>query len=196
MGAAAAAVPAAISLGGAAYSADQQTKAGAVQSSYYGYLADTARINAGIADAEATSDKKQVGAELNASERELTNRINETVATQKAAVVTGVGASSRSAQDIIADTLDKGNLDEMALRLNADIKSKNIDIGAATKKMNYTAQASGYGMAAVNAVGAAKAGAQSSLISGVGSVANSWYQSKLYADRTAAEKPAPVGKDK
>ena len=189
----AAAVPAAIGLGGAAYSADQQTKAGAVQSSYYGYLADTANINAGLADAEATSEKKQVGAELNASERELTNRINETVATQKAAVVTGVGASSRSAQDIIKDTLDKGNLDEMALRLNADIKSKNIDIGAATGKMNYTSQAAGYGMAAVNARGAAKAGAQASLLQGAGSVAQSWYSGKQYAERTEAMKP--VGKD-
>lgn len=182
-------------MGGAAYSADQQTKAGASQSAYYGYLADTAKINSGLSDAVAESDKKEVGAALNESERDLTNRINETAATQTAAVVTGVGASSRSAQNIIKDTLDKGNLDEMALRLNADIKSKNIDIGAATNRMNFDAQGAGYRMAGTNAVNAAKSGATNSLLQGASSVASSWYTGRMYAGRgDGTSAPTPVGK--
>lgn len=176
-----AAIPAAISLGGAAYSADQQLKAGEVQSSYYGYLADTAKINSDLSDAEARVEKDQVGAQLSQDERTLKEGIDSTVATQKAATVTGVGASSRSAQHIISDTLDKGNLDEMALRLNADIKSKNIDINAATNRMNYGSQAAGYRMAGVNSGTTSRANARASLLQGAGAVAQSWYTGRQYA---------------
>jgi hypothetical protein len=179
----AAAVPGAIALGGAGLSAFAEGQAGKASSDYYGYLADSARINAGLAEAEGTAKQYQIGAETADEQRRLTDRINETVGTQKASVVSGVGASSRSAQDIIKDTLNKGNLDEMALRLNADMKSRNADIEAKMATMNYGAQAAGYNIAGRNAINASKVQQFSSLLGGAGSVANSWYMGDLYSGR-------------
>ncbi len=189
----AAAIPAAVAVGGSAFSAYESQQAGKASSSYYNYLSDTAKINADLSDVEAVSEKRQINAQLLDEETSITNRVSETVGAQKAAVVQGVGASSRSAQDIIKDTLDKGSLDEMALRLNADIKSNNADITAATNHMNFDLQGAGYRIAGGNARAAGSAAGAASLLQGAGSVANSWYMGKLYAGRQGA---TPVGKDK
>lgn len=179
----AAAIPAAVGVGASAFSYYERGQAGKAESNYYSYLADTANLNSRIADASATAEKRGIGVELADKERQLTNRISETVGVQKAAVVGGVGASSRSAQDIISDTLDKGNLDEMALRLNADMRANNVDIERDTRKMNLDAQAGGYRIAGQNALTASKGAQVTSLLSGAGSVANSWYQGRKYYSR-------------
>lgn len=179
----AAAIPAGMAVAGGAYSAYSEGEAGKANASYYNYLSSTAKINAGLAEAEGTSEKKQLASQEANEQVDLTNRINSTVGTQKAAVVNGVGASSRSAQDIISDTLNKGNLDEMALRLNTDNRIKNADITAKSAAMNFGTQAAGFNIAGTNAIGAAKGQQIGSLLQAGGSVANSWYMGKMYAGR-------------
>jgi len=176
-------IPAGMSLAGGISSAFEQYQSGKAQSSYYNYLSDTAKINEGLSSSEALSQREEIGAEENQKQIALTNRVNETVGAQKAAMVSGVGASSRSAQDIIGDTLNKGDLDEMALRLNADMAGKNAEISARAGAMNYGAQASGYQIAGINARGISTANQTSSLLGSAGSVANSWYMGQLYAGR-------------
>lgn len=179
----AAAIPAGIALAGAGVSAYEGGVAGKAQAGYYGYLADTAKTNAGLAKSEAISKERDIGAQANQEQVNLTNRVNETIGAQKTAMVSGVGASSRSAQDIIGDTLDKGNLDEMALRLNTSMASRNVEITAKSRGLNFGNEASGDLLAGGNALNAARMGQVSSLLSGAGSVANSWYLGKMYAGR-------------
>lgn len=179
MGAAAMTVGGVQAAGGLS-SAYMQGKAGDAQSSYYSYLADTARVNAGLADAEAVSERRQINADMLSNQVDLTDRINATVGAQKAAVVGGVGAASRSAQQIVKDTLNQGDLDEMALRLNADTRSRNAEMKAITARMNAESQASGYRIAGVNARSAATSGQIGSLLGTAGSVASTWYTSRLY----------------
>jgi len=172
----AAAVP--LMVGGALYSAYNEREAGRSESSYYNYLADTARTNAGLAEAGATAKKYQIAAQASDEERRITERVAGTVGSQKAAMVSGVGASSRSAQDIVSDTMNKGNLDEMALRYNSELASKNADIEAKTSIMNYGTEAAGYNIAGMNAISMSRARANQSLLSGAGSVASMWYANR------------------
>jgi len=176
-------VPAGMALSGAAFSGIQQIQAGKAQAGYYSYLADTAGVNAGLAKAQAAGTVKQIGVEEGQQEQTLQRRVAETIGQQKVALANGVGVGSRSAQDIISDTLTKGQLDEMALRMNAQMKTKNAVIQGEMGAMNYGAQAAGYGIAGKNAVAASRMGAFSSLIGGAGSVANSWYLGNMYANR-------------
>lgn len=181
MGAAAAA--AGTTVAGGAFSAYEEGQAGKAQSSYYNYLSNTALLNAGLATSQGTAAKEQIGASENQAQIGLTNRVNTTIGAEKTAMVSGVGGSSRSAQQIIGDTLNKGDLDEMALRLNADTAAKNADITAQSGAMNYTSQASGYNIAGAVARGTAGMQQFGSLLGSAGSVANSYYMGSLYAGR-------------
>ena len=179
----AAALPAGVAVAGGALSAEEEGAAGQAQSNYFGYLADTAKINQDLTGTRATAEKKQIGEQTNREQIDLTNRVAATVGAEKASVVSGVGGSSRSAQDIIKDTLNKGNLDEMSLRLNAFNRSKNADITAQTGAMNFAAQGAGDRIGGINALGAAKVAQTNSLLSASGSVANSYYMGSMYAGR-------------
>lgn len=173
-------------LAGSAFSAYESVQAGKAQSGYYGYLSSIAGINAGLAKAEGTAEVRQIGAREGQQQLALENRIDATVGAEKTAVVGGVGASSRSAQDIIKDTLNKGNLDEMALRYNSEVESKNALIGSNIAAMNYGSQAAGFNIAGNNARTQGNIGAISSMLGGAGSIANSWYQGSMYAKRNNA----------
>lgn len=188
-----AAAPAGIALAGSGLSAYESVQGGKAQSAYYSYLADTARLNAGLSRSEATAQKQQIGTEEAHQEILLGQRVRQTVGAETAGVVSGAGASSRTAQDIEKDTITKGNLDEMALRLNADMRSKNADIAARSGAMNYTAQASGYEIGGMNARAAGNLGAISSLIGGVGNAANSFYMGQLYAGRGYSNQSGGIG---
>lgn len=172
----AAAIP--LIVAGGAYSAYQQGQAGKAQASYYSYLGKTAQANAGIAIAKGEATRRAIGAQEFDEQQRLSRGIRQTVANQKAAMVNGVGATSRSAQDIVSDTLTKGNLDEMALRYNADLRARNAMIGADAEAFNYESQAGGYSVAGKNAIAGAKAGQISTLLGTAGSVASNWYDAK------------------
>jgi hypothetical protein len=125
--------------------------AGNRENAYYKYLAGTSRLNIGLVEAQAKSDSEQVGAQQMDEVRAINERGRETVGAQKAALVSGAGVGSKTAEQIVSDTVSKTNLDEMALRYNADVKIKNIRIGAKGEAFNLENQAQGYEMAGRNA---------------------------------------------
>ena len=166
-----------LSVAGAAYSAYSQQLAGKVSQSYYNYLSSNANANASIAQSGITANRMSIGAAEADSQRRLTNNINATAASQKAALAAGgAGAGSRTAQDIIGNTEMQGNLDEMALRYNADMKAKAATIQGTAQGFGFKTQALGDTLSGSIARSTANAGAASTIIGGAGSVANQWYR--------------------
>lgn len=172
MGAAVAA--AGVAGAGGLFSAYEAGQAGKAQAGYYSYLANTSKINAGLALATGEERTKEIGAQEFQQVQGLQRKISQTIGAEKAAVVTGAGAGSRTAQDIVNDTMEKGNLDEMAVRYNAAIATKDVQIGARSQAMNYNLQAGGYNIAGGNAAAASRLNQVSSLLGGASSVSNIW----------------------
>lgn len=174
-GAALPAVLGAQAVGGAA-SAWAEGQAGKASGAYYGYLADTARLNSRLTKSAAASKKTEVSMAEGDASRQVNESVRATVARQRAAFAAGgPGAGSKTAEQIVSDTLARGELDQIALRYNADLKRKGIDTGADFAEIEYEGQAKGYGMSAVNA-GIASQVNQMKTILGTGtSVAQTWY---------------------
>lgn len=125
--------------------------AGNRENAYYKYLAGTSRQNIGLVEAQAKSDSYGVGTQEMAEVGAINERGRATVGAQKAALVSGAGVGSKTGEQLVSDTVNKTNLDEMALRYNADVKMKNIRVGAELDKFNLENQAQGYEMAGRNA---------------------------------------------
>ena len=158
MGAAAMGVGMAVQMYGGMQQASAEREAGRAaedagnrENAYYKYLAGTSRLNIGLVEAQAKSDSEQVGAQEMDEVRAINERGRETVGAQKVALVSGAGVGSKTGEQLVADTANKTNLDEMALRYNADVKMKNIRIGAEGESFNLENQAQGYEMAGRNA---------------------------------------------
>lgn len=171
-----------LAMGGSALSAFEQGQAGKAQANYYNYLGAQANTNATLAQARAKADIRNIGMDEFQQTQGVTRRLTQTIGAQKAGLVSGAGASSRTAQDLIKDSMEGANLDELAIRYNADQRSRMAQIGADTQSMNYRAQAGGFGMAAINARNAAGMGQFSTLLGGAGQVANSYYMGQMYAN--------------
>lgn len=170
----AAAIPIAVGaqvIGGglSAYGSIQSAKS---ESRYYNYLAGLSESNAKLAEAKGESDIHSVGAQEFQGIKDIHTKERETIGSQKTALVSGAGVGSKTGEQIVADTETKTNLDEMALRYNADVAKKNIKIGADTEAFNYRSQATGYRMAGKNAKTASKLNMYSSILGTGGSVAS------------------------
>lgn len=175
----AAALPAVVGAqaAGGAFSAYAQGQAGGAASKYYSYLASTSRTNADLAEKAGQSQVKEIGAQTMEEDRRLGERVRSTVGAQQTAFSAGgVGATSKTAEQIVSDTMTKGNIDEMALRYNAAIKTKNALVGADSRAMNERGQAAGYDIAGFNAVNAARLNQTSTILGTGGSVASNWYR--------------------
>lgn len=177
MGAAALPLAVGAQVGGGLYSAYAQGEAGKSQQAYYNYLSSGAKLNAGLAEAGITANREAIGGAEADADRKLHNNINATVASQKAALAAGgAGVGSRTGQELIADTENKGNLDEQALRYNADLKAKAATVSGETAALGFETQAVGDTVTGENALAAAKAGQISTVLGTAGSVASSWYK--------------------
>jgi hypothetical protein len=175
----AAALPIAVGaqVGGGLFSAYQQTQQGKIQQGYYDYLASGARANAGLAEAGITANREAIGTAEADAQRRLTNNVNATMASQKAALAAGgAGVGSRTGQDLIANTENQGNLDEQALRLNADMKAKAATVSGETAAFGYETQAAGDELTGSNIRSASNIQAESTILGTAGSVASSWYK--------------------
>lgn len=182
----------ALTAAGGLYSAYQQGQEGKAQAAYYSYLGHTANTNAGLALAAGQAESDNVGAERFAQEKALSRRVQETVGAQKAALAAGgAGASSRTAQDIISDTLESGSLDEQALQLNSDMRIKSIMIGAESRAADFRNQAGGYDIAGGNARAISRSRQTGTLLSTAGNVANSYVQGNMYAKYYGGQ-PSPT----
>lgn len=164
---------------GGGISAWAQEQQGKATGSYYGYLADNARLNAGLALSAAKSKKAEISAQEGDAARQIGENIRGTVAKQRVAFAAGgPGAGSKTAEQIVSDTLARGDLDQIALRYNADLKRKGIDTDADFAALDYEGQAKGYGMAGNNARLASKVGQLNTILGTSTSVASNWYSAK------------------
>ena len=153
-----------------------QGQAGKAAGSYYGYLADTARTNARLSKSAAKSQATEVSVQEGAEARAVDESVKRTVATQRAAFAAGgPGAGSKTAEQIVSDSLARGDLDQQAIRYNADIKRKGIEVGADFRALDYEGQARGAEMSGANAAIATKVGQLNTILGTGTSVASTWY---------------------
>lgn len=177
MGAAALPLAVGAQVGGGLYSAYAQGEEGKAEGAYYNYLAGGAKRNAALAEAGITANRQAIGGAEADADRRLHNNINATVASQKAALAAGgAGVGSRTGQELIADTENKGNLDEQALRYNADLKAKAATISGETSALGFETEAEGDLASGLNARAKSKAGQIATVLGTAGSVASSWYR--------------------
>lgn len=142
------------------------------QKNYYNYLAATSMTNARLARIGADVEAKGVGEQAFQQVGQLHEQGRDIAGSQKVALASGgAGVGSKTAEQITSDTADKVNLDEQALRYNADLRMKNIRLAAEGVAMNEENQARGYKLAGKNAVRSARIKAFSSLLSTAGQTA-------------------------
>ena len=163
----AAAIP--LMIAGGAMSASAQLQAGKDQNNYYQYLSGVSNINAGLSRAAGESATRTVGAQEMQQVGKLHEQGREVVGAQKVALAAGgAGVGSKTGEQIASDTATKVNLDEMALRYNADLKMKDIRLGAEADAMNEENKAAGYKLAGKQAKRAAGVNAFNTIL-GTGS---------------------------
>lgn len=162
-----------------------QGQQGKAAGAYYGYLADTARTNSRIAQTVARSKNAEVSAQEGEASRQVSESVRSTVARERAAFAAGgPGAGSKTAEQIVSDSLARGDLDQIALRYNADLKRKGNNSTADFASLDYEGQAKGYGLSASNADMSSKIGQLSTILGTGTSVASTWYSSTLGPRRT------------
>lgn len=161
--------------GSAAFSAYNQYQSGQEQKNYYSYLAGTARQNAELAKASGEAEAKTVGAQEAQQLGALHEQGRDVVGAQKVALAAGgAGIGSKTAEQLVADTETKVNLDEQALRYNADLKMKNLRLNAQSAATNLENEAAGYRLAGRNAAKSANIGAFSTILGAGGSISKNW----------------------
>lgn len=163
-----------LQVAGGLFSAGQVGAAGAAQQKYFDYLGDTALQNAALARTTADARNKALNTEAGLQEKNLADKMAVAEGAQKTAVSMGAGLASRTAQDVMKDTLDKGNLDELAIRWNTAMKSKAITDEGAMQAFNFENQAAGDKVAGNQAMRAARMNQIASVLGTGSSVASNW----------------------
>lgn len=165
---------------GGAASAWAQGQEGKAASSYYGLLASTAKTNVGLNTAAAASKDTEISAQEGMELRRVNESVSRTVGAQKAAFAAGgPGAGSKTAEQVVSDSLTRGDLDKQAIKYNADIKRKGVDVGAEFGNINLNSEAAGYGMSGANAQTASRVGQLGTILGTGTSVASTWYSSQI-----------------
>jgi len=157
-----------LSLAGAASAAQGQRHAAEAKAAEYRYQAQIDENNRNVALWKA-ADAKARGAKDEAAHRV---KVAALKGRQRSALAaSGVELGSGSALDILGDTAALGELDALTIRSNAERESYEHNVVASNLKANAGMKR----MGADNAIIAGKIGAQTSLLSGAGSVASKWY---------------------
>lgn len=136
-----------------------------------------------MVNAQAVAEGRQISEQALVQQRGLTNRISQTVGAQVAGSVSGAGASSRTAQDVVKDTLNQGELDQETLNYNTNTRARNANISAQMQAFNLQSQATGYRTAGANALAASRVSQVSSLLGGASSVAQSYWLADIYGGK-------------
>lgn len=151
-----------------------QYQQGAAQNKYYNYLADQSQAqganNLKIADKQSTliqDQASQEGKQLKTNQAEFNSAQR---ASLSANGVTGV-----TAQDIVSSSLSKEQMDEFAVRYNADVKSWQTNTEGQYKNWAANVQADQYRYAGKAAKSAGKTQAFTTLLSTAASVASTAY---------------------
>lgn len=183
----AAAIPMAMMVAGGYVKANMEESGADSKAAYYDYLGGMSNANAELAEARAVGESKQIGEQAFSQNRDISRKISQTVGAQRAALAGGAGASSRTAQDIVGDTIDKGQLDEMAINYNATQAQRNAKLSGDAAALNYRSQATGYRLAGDNTRTAAKINRNASLLETATSVASKWYQGNKVRPRSGED---------
>ena len=152
---------------GAISQARGQRQAAAAKAQEYEYQAKVDDNNRKVALWKA-QDAKDRGAKEEAS---LRTKVAALKGRQKSALAaSGVEIGDGSALDILADTAALGELDALTIRSNAEREAYENKVNAS----NLAANAGMKRMGATNSLIAGKINAQTSLLSGAGSIASKW----------------------
>ena len=156
-----------LNFAGAMAQAQGQRHAGESKAAEYRYQAEIDENNRKVALWKA-ADAKARGAKDEAAHRV---KVAALKGRQRSALAaSGVELGSGSALDILGDTAALGELDALTIRSNAERESYEQNVVASNLKANAGMKR----MGADNAIIAGKIGAQTSLLSGAGSVASKW----------------------
>jgi len=142
---------------------------------YYTYLAKQNDIEAGMTEVRASQDVTMTMDQALQDEKQRAAAVSKLEGTQKAVMAAhGVGGGSKTAENIVNDTMTQSEKDAAALRYNADVKAWSASTAAADKARALRGQAIAYRYAGANAVQAGDINAMSSLIGGAGNVASTY----------------------
>ena len=160
---------------GAGVSAYSAYSKGQADKKYYNYLADQNRSLAERTRAAAEQEVTGIQDVALKNADELNRQANQLEGRQKAVLAkSGVWGSSRTSQDIMADTATQEGRDAMALRYNADMASWSSRAGAEEKAAAPRGQAQGYNMAGRNSAIAGGWNTASSVLNSASSMADTW----------------------
>jgi hypothetical protein len=156
---------------GGAVSAYGAISGGNASNDYYKYLSGISAQNAELAKASGEMETYNLGTQEEQGVKNIWNKERGTVGAQTTALAAGgAGVGSKTAEQLVSNTANMANMDEMALRYNADLKMKNARLGAQNQALNYESQAAGYNAAGSNAQHAAMLSAMGSILGGAGQV--------------------------
>lgn len=166
--------------GTAAYGAMQSSQATSAADAYQSQMAT---INQGIANT-AAQNALLAG---NVEQQQKANQENQLLGQQKVALAAnGVDVNSGSSVSLESDTKAEGMMDQLTIQSNAQREA----IGYQTQSLNYQGQAGLDEASSQNALSAGELSAGSSVLTGAGSVASSWYN---YSYGTRQQMPSSSG---
>lgn len=161
----------ALSVGSTAYSGYSQYQSGIAEQKQYEYQAEASRQQgaAELKRGEQQSSLIQDSAK-DASVRQA-QQVAQLSSGQKAALAANGIIGGATAQDVALSTSRQANIDEVALRHNADLQSWSATTDATYKNWQDQQLADQYGIAGKNAKKAGARNAFSTLLSGASQVA-------------------------
>lgn len=184
-----------LQMGGAAYSANQQNQDGKESQKYYNYLADQNSIAAKAAKKQGEMESSAAQTQGAFEAKRQGRDVRQFAASQlAAAAANGIGGGSVTTQDLALDTFEKGKLDEMAIRFNADQKSWAAQTGADYKAWDYENQATQNRISGVQARRTASRQANATLLSGATQAAGSFMTYGMYGGGGTAAKTVTSGR--
>jgi len=167
-------IPIGASVLGTAIQAYGKYKEAQASADYNKYVAETAEQNAAQVEAEAGLQKTQVQDQAARAAQKLKANVAGVLGQQKVVTATmGIGGSV-TAEDLAKDTANAGKKDELALKLNADIQSWEIENQARTQARGYRNEAEAAYMASAAAESALPFELVGTLLSGVSQVSDLW----------------------
>lgn len=158
---------------GGAYSAWSSGKS---QESYYNFLADQSRLKAQLAKESADQAAGYAQDEGARAGHQLKIQVNQIEAQQKSSMIAqGMALNSVTAEDIIKDNISKAQLDEMAIRYNAELKAYQAERAGIMQAFDFAGQAGSQAGAGQIAMQTGRINAYSSLLGGLGQAGMGYY---------------------
>jgi len=167
------------------YAAYGQVQAGKAQQRRNEYEAQLAEMQAALTRRTAEQQKTLTQAEAAEQSKILAQKTAELGGEQKVAMAAAGIGDSVTATDIAAGTVTKSQLDQAAIRYNADITNWAIEEEAKTAEWSGKQRAKQFRLAGKEAIAASKIAATSTLLSSAGSVAGA--ATKKYDSKSMVE---------